>query len=142
VMGIADPTFTADNKTSASQAEDTKRRQAPAVAQRARDQRPDVLAVHDPVLAADSAGAVPVVIAGHTHRRSSSTRSGTRFLTVGTAGASGLGAFTVSTALAYEAEVLHFRAGRLVAVDYVSLSGIGGSFRVDREVMAAPRPTG
>ncbi len=41
----------------------------------------------------------------------------------------------MSTALAYEAEVLHFRGGQLVAVDYVSLTGVEGSFRVDREVV-------
>ncbi len=46
--------------------------------------------------------------------------------------------FTVSTALAYEAEVLHFRGGQLVAVDYVSLTGVEGGFRVDRDVTSAP----
>ncbi len=135
VLGVADPTFTADNKTSPGEAKDAKTQEAPIVAQLVQELGPDVLAVHDPVLGAEAAGAVPLVIQGHTHRRRSELRSGTRFLTVGTSGASGLGAFTVSTALAYEAEVLHFRGGQLVAVDYVSLAGVEGSFRVDREVV-------
>jgi len=137
VLGVADPTFTADNKTSARDAEAIKRSQAPAVADLARLHRPDVLAVHDPVLAAGAAGAVPLVIDGHTHRRKSEVRSGSRYLTVGTTGASGLGAFTVSTTIAYEAQVLHFRGGKLLAVDYVSLTGIAGNFRLDREVVPA-----
>ena len=134
VLGVADPTFTADNKVSAEEAEAVKRRQAPAVATMLDDQRPDVLAVHDATLAARAGGHVPLVVAGHVHKRTSVLRDGTRFLTVGTTGASGLGSFTVTNDLAYEAQVLHFSGGRITAVDNVSLRGVGGSFRVDRQV--------
>ncbi len=138
ILGVADPTFTADNRTSAAEAAAVKTREAPAVARLAREQRADVLAVHDPLLAADAAGSVPLVIQGHRHKRESSVRQGTRFLSVGTTRASGLGAFTVSSDLRYEAEVLYFDGGRLVAVDYVSLAGVKGNFRIDRAVIPPP----
>ncbi|MDP9420881.1 MAG: metallophosphoesterase family protein [Actinomycetota bacterium] len=135
VLGVADPTFTADNRVGTAEATAEKRRQASVVGRLVAAQRPDVLALHDPVLAEAAAGSVPLVVAGHGHERSNDERDGTRFLTVGSTGATGLGSFTVATQLDYEAEVLHFSGGRLVAVDYVSLGGIGGSFRIDRTVI-------
>ncbi|HSH23001.1 MAG TPA: metallophosphoesterase [Acidimicrobiales bacterium] len=138
VLGVADPTFTADNRIGTAEAAAEKRRQAAAVGRLAAARRPDVLAVHDPALAEDAAGEVPLVVAGHRHQRGSEEREGTRFLTVGSTGATGLGSFTVATQLEYEAEVLHFSGGRLVAVDYVSLGGIGGSFQIDRVVIEPP----
>lgn len=136
VLGVADPTFTADNRIGTAEAAEEKRRQAAAVGRLTAARRPDVLAVHDPALAEAAAGRVPLVVAGHRHERSSELRDGTRFLTVGSTGATGLGSFTVATQLGYEAQVLHFSGGRLTVVDYVSLGGIGGSFRIDRTVMA------
>lgn len=136
-LGIPDPTFTADNVVSPAEAAAVKRRQAAEVGRRLDIEKPDVLAVHDPLLAGRAAGRVPLVVAGHVHRRGNTVRDGTRFLTVGSTGATGLGTFTLEGGRAYEAEVLSFVEGRLAAVDYVSFKGIAGSFRVDREVVPA-----
>ena len=140
LLGFADPTFTADNRVGTAEAATEKRRQAATVGRLAAARRPDVLAVHDPALAEAAAGEVPLVVSGHRHQRSHEVRDGTRFLVVGSTGATGLGSFTVATQLDYEAEVLHFSGGRLVALDYVSLGGIGGSFRIDRTVVEPPQP--
>ncbi len=35
--------------------------------------------------------------------------------------------------------MLHFSGGQLVAVGYVSLGGIGGSFQIDRVVIEPPQ---
>ena len=138
LLGVPDPTFTADNEVSAEDAADVKRRAAADVVRRVVSERPDVLAVHDPLLAARVTGNVPLVVAGHVHRRGNRLNGGTRVLTVGSTGATGLGSFTVEGGRAYEAEVLTFAGGRLTAVDYVSLKGIGGSFRIDRAVIPPP----
>ncbi len=138
VLGVPDPTFTADNAVSADEAAEVKRRSADEVARRVDAGQPDVLAVHDPLLAGRSNGHVPLVIAGHLHRRGNRVQAGTRTLTVGSTGATGLGSFTVEGGRAYEAEVLTFTGGLLTAVDYVSLKGIGGSFRIDRVVIPPP----
>jgi predicted phosphodiesterase len=142
VLGVADPTFTADNRLGTAEAAADKARQAAAVGRLVAVRQPDVLAVHDPALAEAAAGRVPLVVAGHRHQRSDEERDGTRFLTVGSTGATGLGSFTVATQLDYEAEVLHFSAGALVAIDYVELGGIGGSFRIDRTVVESAGPPG
>lgn len=138
ILGVPDPTFTADNALSADDAADVKRRAAVGVARRVDLEKPDVLAVHDPLLAGRSTGHVPLVLAGHVHRRGNRVNGGSRILTVGSTGATGLGTFTIEGGRAYEAEVLTFAGGRLTAVDYVSLKGIGGSFRIDRVVVPPP----
>lgn len=138
VLGVPDPTFTADNAISADEAAEVKARAAVDVARRVDAERPDVLAVHDPLLAGRSTGLVDLVIAGHVHKRGNQLAGGTRTLTVGSTGATGLGSFAVEGGRAYEAEVLTFSGGVLVAVDYVSLRGIGGSFRIDRVVIPPP----
>ena len=138
ILGVPDPTFTADNKVAPEDAEAEKRRLAAEVGRRLDADDPDVLAVHDPVLALRASGRVPLVVSGHVHKRGNRVVGGTRFLTVGSAGATGLGTFTVEGGRAYEAEVLTFREGRLTGVDYVSIRGIGGSFRVDRVVIPPP----
>lgn len=142
ILGVPDPTFTADNEVSAADAADVKRRAAVDVARRVDAEHPEVLAVHDPALASRSTGQVPLVIAGHLHRRGNRLNGGTRLLSVGSTGATGLGSFTVEGGRAYEAEVLTFAGGRLTAVDYVSLKGIGGSFRIDRAVIPPPDAEG
>jgi hypothetical protein len=55
-------------------------------------------------------------------------------LTVGSTGATGLGSFTVEADSRYEAELLRFRQGRLVALDYISMDGVSGAFTIDRTV--------
>ena len=74
-------------------------------------------------------------MAGHVHRRTSQTEGGTLTLTVGSTGSTGLGSFTVESEQAYEAQVLHFRQGRLDVVDYVTVRGISGDFSVERQVV-------
>ena len=76
--------------------------------------RPDVLAVGGLDQAADVAGQVPLVISGDVHERTERVEGDTRFLTVGSTGATGLGSFTADAGNRYEAELLRFRGGRLV----------------------------
>jgi len=140
VLGVADPTFTADGQVPTERANLAKLAEAPGVAQLVRGLAPDVLAVHDVRQAARTAGLVPLVLAGHTHARSATattTEDGTTLtLTVGSTGATGLGSFTVETDLPYEADVLRFRDGGLVAVDRVSFTGVGGAFAIQRLLAA------
>ena len=87
--------------------------------------------------AADVAGLVPLVISGDVHERTERDEGGTQFLTVGSTGATGLGSFTVDTGKRYEAELLRFHGGRLVALDYISMDGVSGAFTIDRTVYPA-----
>lgn len=136
VLGVADPTFTADNVVSTEDSNAEKVRSAPAVSRLTRRLRPDVLAVHDSRQASAPRVRADVVLAGHTHERRVRDLGEALLLTVGSTGATGLGTFTVETDHAYEAQLLRFVDGELVAVDYVSLTGVHGSFRVDRQLAA------
>ena len=135
ILGVADPTFTASGDTDTDEANEEKRAATRAVGRLVRRTDPDVLALHDHRMARDAIGDVSVIVAGHTHERAWRTSDGTISLTVGSTGATGLGSFTASADLSYEAQVLTFRRGRLVAVDYVSLPGFGGSFTVEHTVV-------
>jgi 3',5'-cyclic AMP phosphodiesterase CpdA len=135
ILGVADPTFTATNEIDDEEAAEIKADYADDVARMTRRERPDVLAVHDERIAADTLGAVPLVVAGHVHSTSSAETDGTLVLTVGSTGATGLGAFTVDDDLAYQAEVLHFVDGELTIVDSFSLRGLSGSYVVERHVV-------
>ena len=138
VLGFGDPTFTASNRIDADEARAEKEAAAPEVANLVRTLRPDVLAVHDTALAGGSLGRVPLVVAGHVHERRVTVVDGTTVITGGSTGATGLGSFTVDTDLPYEASVLHFRDGRLVTVDFLSLEGVSGNFKLEREVFDPP----
>lgn len=135
ILGFSDPTFTADNELSTRDANEVKLGAAPGVGRIVRRMDPDVVAVHDIRQADELAGAVPLVLAGHTHERAMAEEDDTLFLTVGSTGATGLGSFTADSDLAYEAQILHFRGRTLVGIDYISLPGFNGSFTVEHTVI-------
>lgn len=140
ILGVADPTFTASNEVSTENARETKRARSTVLNARIAGEQPDVVAVHDPELVSAVSGGVPLVVSGHTHKRSSAQRATMLVLTVGSAGATGLGSFTVETQRPYEAEILTFSGRRLVAVDYVFFAGLGGNFRVERRLIEESPP--
>lgn len=135
ILGVADPTFTASNEINTAEARKIKRDRAPEVGAAVARETPDVLAVHDPVLGEGSFGQVPVIVAGHVHKRTAVRKEGTLVLTVGSTGATGLGSFLIRTDLSYEAQVLHFTDGELTSVDRVLLRGVDGAFRVERQLV-------
>jgi predicted phosphodiesterase len=139
VLGIPDPTFTAHNEIDTDESNARKEELAGAVAAITRSIDPDVLAVHDLRQAQEVDGDVPLVVAGHVHETTSAVgEQGTRFLTVGSTGATGLGSFTVQTDLPYEAELLRFDGGQLVAIDRIRVRGLDGAFEIEREVIEPP----
>ena len=132
VAGWADPTFSTrpipSEEKDATRLEVAESEVAPFVA----DAQPDVLAVHDERLASFSYGDVPLILVGHSHERDLREVDGTLVLTVGSTGATGLKSFTVEAARRYEAQILYFDSGRIVAVDYITLEGPGGDFELER----------
>jgi predicted phosphodiesterase len=136
IVGFPDPTFTADNRIDTAEGNARRVARAGLVADRVRALEPDIVAVHDERQGSACYGLTPVLVLGHTHERDDRVVDGTRVLTVGSTGATGLGAFTVDTGHAYEAELLRFDGEDLVAVDYVTLDGVSGEFSVQRELVA------
>jgi Icc-related predicted phosphoesterase len=135
ILGWADPRFTAHVPTSADESSGLIEQSSKEIAAAVAENQPDVLAVHEEGMAADSIGSVPLVLTGHTHERSIEEIGGTVIMTVGSTGATGLGSFIVEGDRPYEAEIVYFRDGRAVAYDYVMLSGLGGDFQVERQTL-------
>jgi predicted phosphodiesterase len=134
ILGVADPGFTGLDGITHREAVAMREDHAGAVGELVRQDEPDVLAVAGLALAHDATGKVPLVICGDIHKRSEDVVGGTRLLTVGSTGATGLGSFTRDDDRSYEAEVLHFVHGSLKALDYVTVKGPSGAFNVDRVV--------
>lgn len=141
VAGWADPEFTARGAVSSGSHNLAVLEEGPRVAEAVQSQVPEVLAVHHPLLGRASLGRVPVVLAGHEHRRVTREREGTLLLQVGSTGATGLGSFIAEADLPYEAEIVYFRSGRAVSLDYVRFKGLGNDFEIDRRTLA-PAITG
>jgi predicted phosphodiesterase len=135
ILGWADPTFTATDDVTTEEANELREEAAAGVSDEVQRTHPDVLAVHDLRLAEESMGEVPLVVAGHTHERAFEETDGTLTMTVGSTGATGLGSFIFETDLPYEAEIIYFRNGLPVAFDYVSFSGLGGDFEIERRTL-------
>jgi len=137
VLGWADPTYSTAPKPESEKAQERLGfidDVAAAVAQH----DPDILAVHDAALAGSSLELVPLVVSGHFHRRMIDQGAGATLLAVGSTGATGLKSLTVEADLRYEAEILYLDDGRLVAVDYVTLKGLGDDFTLDRTSFVVP----
>jgi hypothetical protein len=89
---------------------------------------PDIAVIHDPSAAAPLDGRVPLILAGHTHRRSTRImQSGTRLFVQGSTGGAGLRALETEKPTPIECSVLYFDRAtkRLVAWDDVTISGFG-----------------
>lgn len=135
VLGWGDPTYTNWNALPPEEAAEVRRDEASAVAAAVRTEAPAVLAVHDHRLAGESIGLVPLVLSGHYHRQIFEVQRGTRILGVGTTGASGFKSFTLEARMDYEAQIVYFRGSRAVALDYVTVTGLGGDFQVQRRLL-------
>jgi predicted phosphodiesterase len=136
ILGWADPTDTNWNNIPPEEAAALRVEEGEETAAQVTALTPDVLAVHDRRLAEASYGRVPLVIAGHYHKRIVEEQDGTLVLSVGSTGATGL-KFFVEAERDYEAEILYFRGGRAIAVDYVRFSGLGSDFEIERETLGA-----
>lgn len=135
IVGWDDSTFTTDSTVTEEEKEQARAEEAPEVAELVGELTPDILAVHDERLAAESFGSVPLVLAGHAHERRLEEIDGTLLLRVGTTGATGLKSLTLETDKNYEAQVIYLRDGLPIAVDYVTFRGVSNDFQVERTTL-------
>jgi predicted MPP superfamily phosphohydrolase len=128
-IGTGDPRFTPDRSVEAAGADivaATGLRLAKVA--KAAKVRPDVAVVHDPHMAEQMDGAVPLVLAGHGHERETRLLPlGTRLFEQGSTGGAGLRALEGEEPTPIECTVFYFDAGtrRLQAWDDITLGGLG-----------------
>ncbi len=148
IWGIGDPRFTPDKAQEGSgddqqQVADDFATDTAAALRRADEAEPvDIALVHDPRTAADLGGIVPLVLAGHTHRRSvADLGDGTQLRVEGSTGGAGLRGLERDEPVPLQASVLYLdRAdGTLLAVDGITVGGVTESdVRIEREVVVTP----
>jgi predicted phosphodiesterase len=142
-LGQGDPRFTADKTTGDDDAPEDRllgvgRSLLRAV--RSSFTPPDVVAVHDPVSARPLLGEVPLVLAGHVHRREDRREDGTLLLVQGSTGGAGLRALEGEEPTPITLSVLYLdrRTRALQAYDDITLGGLGLSDARIRRTVADP----
>ncbi|MFG2194884.1 metallophosphoesterase [Streptomyces sp. NPDC048639] len=132
LAGIGDPQFTPDRSvvTAGNPAEERAGRELAASlrVQTAVGRPADIALAHNPVAAEQTDGTVPLVLAGHIHRRTNQLLDGgTRLMTQGSSGGSGLRAVEGKEPDPVEASVLYLDrdAHTLQAWDEITLGGLG-----------------
>ncbi|HEX7132069.1 MAG TPA: metallophosphoesterase [Iamia sp.] len=146
--GVGDPRFTPD-KSQAGSGEDEQEVADDFAAEVATDlevadddQPVDVALVHDPRTAAELGGLVPLVLAGHRHRRAVEDLGDDTVLRVeGSTGGAGLRSLQREEPVPLQASILYFDRsdGTLRAVDGITVAGVTQSdVRIQREVVTPP----
>ncbi|MET9344912.1 MULTISPECIES: metallophosphoesterase family protein [unclassified Nonomuraea] len=144
IYGLGDPRFTPDKSVPADNDPARMREFGREHAVRLPQPSPvDLVAIHDPDAAKGFSGFAPLVLAGHSHRRSTTLLpSGTRVLVQGSTGGAGLRALEHAEPTPVQASVLYFdkTTHRLQAWDDITLGGLGEqSVHIQRHVEPDPR---
>jgi predicted phosphodiesterase len=97
---------------------------------------PDIIAVHNRIMAENLIGSVPLILHGHDHKYILTTKGRTIIDDAGTTGAAGLRGIT-KKGVPYSASILYWQknaAGKLVlqAIDSISIDGTKGKFSLER----------
>ena len=132
ILGVGEPTFTADNEVSATVHEANIAASARRIERLVDEHRPDVVAVHNARQLVDALGSFDIGMAGHVHEPSLEYVDGTAIVEAGSAGATGVGALFADDDLPYQMQLLHFEERRLVAVDRLEFQGTDGAFQLQR----------
>jgi predicted phosphodiesterase len=142
ILGLADPA--AYRLT----AEPASGKEMSAVSRQAVDlykglpREPDIVAVHTIDQGQGLIGRASLLLTGHTHRSTLTTRPGTVVCDAGSAGAAGLRKFDNGRETPYALKLLYFdeRTRTLTAVDSLSLSGTSREFVLERRLMEDDGP--
>ncbi|MEE1929828.1 metallophosphoesterase [Streptomyces sp. TRM 70351] len=148
IAGMGDPQFTPDRSVVAQgdPAERAAGRELAAAlrAEQRRGRPVDIAVAHNPVMAEQTAGTVPLVLAGHTHnRKQHDLPGGTRLMVEGSTGGGGLRAVEGDVPENVNASVLYLseETKRLQAWDEITLGGLGlTSAEVSRHLPDDPKP--
>lgn len=102
------------------------------------EERPDIFALHNPLMAAPFQGELPLILSGHTHRAALQfdDESGTILINAGTSGAAGVRGLLAPRENPYSMVVLYFSAAsgspRLSCADLITIDHFPESFSLQR----------
>jgi predicted MPP superfamily phosphohydrolase len=145
IYGVGDPRFTPDKTTrddnvTAEQLRALGLQQAQAL--RTAGTAPDIVVVHDPNQGEGFAGVTPLILSGHSHKRTTKLSStGTRQFIQGSTGGAGLRGLEGEEPTSIELSVLYFSRAtkRLQGWDDLRLGGLGlSSVQIERHLEPQP----
>ncbi|WP_309237465.1 metallophosphoesterase, partial [Actinomadura sp. BRA 177] len=148
IYGVGDPRFTPDKSTrddfvGADQLRAEGQRYAAKL--RASGTTPDIVVTHDPTEGEAFSGVTPLILAGHTHTRSTKLLpTGTRLFVQGSTGGAGLRGLEHEQPTPIELSVLYFSRAthRLQGWDDLRLGGLGlTSAQIERHLEPDPDRT-
>ena len=148
IVGARDPRFTPDKSTGDDDAgDDVLEKSGEKLARfvKGLDEPPAVAMVHDPKQAPPLDGVVPLVLAGHTHKRDVSVLDGgTRLMVEGSTGGAGLRGLQGDFPEPLTCTVLYLDpdTGSLRAYDEISLGGLGETEVTVRRTVVPPGDDG
>ncbi len=131
IIGAGDPRFTPNRLVDPDEAAVVKVGQDLARAAFLFGQRIDIAVVHDPTSVRQLDGTVPLLLAGHAHRRSTEIlERGSRLLVQGSTGGAGLRGVETEEPTPIMCSILYFdrTSKALQAWDEITLGGLGESY--------------
>jgi hypothetical protein len=141
-VGVGDPRFTPDKSTRGKPPPRSVHDTGKQLAALALREVADIALIHDPDGAREVDGSVPLVLAGHFHRREQhELPNGTLLFQQGSTGASGLRGLEREGPTPYRCSVLYFARDTktLQAWDDITLGGLGlTSAKIERRVYNKP----
>jgi predicted MPP superfamily phosphohydrolase len=143
IIGTSDPRFTPDKETRDDDASDDKiqsaGRKLAALVDRMKSP-PDITMLHDPASAPPLKNKVPLILAGHLHKREVRELGKTQVLVEGSTGGAGLRGLEHEKPTPLECSVLYFDSGthKLEAYDDITLGGIGETEATIQRHVVAP----
>ncbi|MCC6225391.1 MAG: metallophosphoesterase [Microthrixaceae bacterium] len=135
IAGFDDPVITTVDDVPRAERERRQEEAAPRLRRLIQRTEPDVVAVHNPVILKQLMGEMPLAVGGHQHQYRFGARNGTLAVLAGSTGATGLGSLLVDADVPASANLLHFREGKLTAVDRLDVIGTSGDLQVQRHTV-------
>lgn len=109
------------------------------------DVRPDIVVAHNPKIAFNFWGSIPVVLTGHNHQYKINTKPNSIFINAGTSGAAGIGGLETTDEVPYTFVLLHFNRTkdgvRLKYTDTIRISNQQSGYSLERKVYPEPLKT-
>lgn len=139
IAGLPDPA--SSNLTAGIEEDSVLLKESHRAAKLLRDNaaKPDIFALHNPLMAGPLLGKVPLILSGHTHRAALNfdEESGTALLNAGTSGAAGVRGLLAPRENPYSMIVLYFSAvpdkqPRLACADLITIDHFPDSFSLQR----------
>jgi len=102
------------------------------------DEKPHILAVHNPDATKELAGLTPIILNGHVHKASLEKEKGSLIINAGTTGAAGIRGIQSNSDMPYSAILLYFKNNetmekpQLFAADIIKISNLKAGFQVER----------